>query len=97
MAGLTKRRKFGSKPKLSESKPMDQGTMAPGKELGLDEGGMKPGSRQLALSTFKEGDSFRLFGKEFRIESVEGDKVSVKNLETGTTRTFKPSMKVSSA
>ena len=103
MPGLIKgRKKLGSRVKLSEAKlgkpkPVEgEDSMAPGKEL-ADEGEMTRRNKQVVLGSLKKGDSFRLFGKEFRVDVVEGDKVTVRNLETQDVRSFKPSLKVMSA
>ena len=100
MPGLIKRRKkLGSRVNLSEAKlskpkPMEgEDSMAPEKEL-ADEGEMTRRSKQVVLSSLRKADSFRLFGKEFRVDVVEGDKVTVRNLETQDVRSFKPSLKV---
>ena len=79
-------------PPQSTPSPLDQG-MAPEKEL-ADEGAIKTRGERVLLSSLKEGSTFKFIGKEFRVKRVESGEVTVKDIETGGVRSFKPSLRV---
>ena len=86
MPGLTKRRRLGTKAKLSNPRPMA------GEKAMTDEGGMKRPVKPVALSNLREGDTLRLIGRGFRISKMEPGRVVARDVLTQEERRFKPDM-----